>query len=113
MKFAHRISSSRAVFARIYPFTALKLYVIKKGIKNRAPMEKMQEAREEENPKGGIYANSPSAVEQYFSYYGKLANQQNMLADWVRTGHYYDAITRNPYYSLVHDRIEPILPERW
>ena len=35
-------------------------------------------------------------MRQYFSYYAKLANQQNMLQDTVRTPCYRDAILKNP-----------------
>jgi hypothetical protein len=44
---------------------------------------------------GGIYANDAEAVEQYFKLYSKLAHQQNMLADFVRTGHYFNAVMKN------------------
>lgn len=44
---------------------------------------------------GGIYTNTESTVEQYFKYYSKLSNQQNMMQDSVRTGHYYEAIMKN------------------
>ena len=56
---------------------------------------------------GGIHTNNPSAIDQYFKYYSKLANQQNMLQDIVRTGHYYDAITKNAYpYGLYRICVE-------
>lgn len=35
-------------------------------------------------------------MQQYFSYYAKLANQQNMLQDDIRTGIYRRAILENP-----------------
>merc|ERR1719399_2815787 len=35
------------------------------------------------------------SVANYFQYYGKLANQQNMLQDHTRTGAYYNAILTN------------------
>jgi histone-arginine methyltransferase CARM1 len=34
-------------------------------------------------------------VKQYFSYYAKLVNQQNMLNDLVRTSKYKDGILNN------------------
>jgi len=37
-----------------------------------------------------------SSVQTYFQYYGKLANQQNMLQDSVRTSLYRRAIVENP-----------------
>ena len=52
---------------------------------------------EEKIEKGGIHTSMKGTVEQYFKYYSKLSNQQNMLQDQVRTGHYHDAITKNPY----------------
>ncbi len=45
---------------------------------------------------GGIHTNDKTTVKQYFSYYAKLANQQNMLEDSVRTPKYRDAIVGNP-----------------
>ena len=35
-------------------------------------------------------------MKQYFNYYAKLANQQNMMEDAVRTPKYRDAIIGNP-----------------
>jgi len=35
-------------------------------------------------------------VKQYFNYYSKLVNQQNMMQDEVRTKLYRDAILLNP-----------------
>ncbi|EPZ31466.1 S-adenosyl-L-methionine-dependent methyltransferase [Rozella allomycis CSF55] len=32
----------------------------------------------------------------YFSYYGMITHQQNMLQDYIRTGSYHTAITTNP-----------------
>ena len=52
---------------------------------------------EEKSDKGGIHTSTKGTVEQYFKYYSKLSNQQNMMQDHVRTGHYHDAITKNPY----------------
>jgi len=57
---------------------------------------------EKEEQKGGIHTSTKGTVEQYFKYYSKLANQQNMLQDNVRTGHYHDAITKNPYISVLN-----------
>lgn len=45
---------------------------------------------------GGIHTNDDTTVKQYFSYYAKLANQQNMLEDSVRTPKYREAIVENP-----------------
>ena len=45
--------------------------------------------------KGGIHTNTKSTVEQYFKYYSKLSNQQNMMQDTIRTSHYHDAIDNN------------------
>ena len=45
---------------------------------------------------GGVHTNEEKTVEQYFGYYAKLANQQNMLQDQVRTNLYYSAIRNNP-----------------
>ena len=45
---------------------------------------------------GGIHTNDGTTVTQYFSYYAKLANQQNMMEDTVRTPCYRDAIVKNP-----------------
>jgi len=52
----------------------------------------------EPKPEGGIYDNEPSTVKQYFKYYSTLSNQSHMLNDLIRTGHYYEAITGNPYF---------------
>jgi hypothetical protein len=46
---------------------------------------------------GGIHTNTKDSIKQYFKYYSKLANQQNMMSDYIRTGHYYDAIIKNKY----------------
>eukprot|EP00397_Hematodinium_sp_SG-2012_P021083 GEMP01021757.1.p1 GENE.GEMP01021757.1~~GEMP01021757.1.p1 ORF type:complete len:386 (+),score=81.27 GEMP01021757.1:42-1199(+) len=40
--------------------------------------------------------DKPSCVGEYFSYYGKLVNQQNMMQDSVRTTTYRKAILDNP-----------------
>ena len=45
---------------------------------------------------GGIHTNDTTTVKQYFNYYAKLANQQNMMEDTVRTPKYRDAILQNP-----------------
>ena len=45
---------------------------------------------------GGIHTNDNTTVKQYFNYYAKLANQQNMLEDAVRTPKYREAIVGNP-----------------
>ena len=45
---------------------------------------------------GGIHTNDDTTVRQYFNYYAKLANQQNMLQDEVRTPKYREAIIKNP-----------------
>ena len=45
---------------------------------------------------GGIHTNDKTTVKQYFNYYAKLANQQNMLEDSVRTPKYREAIVGNP-----------------
>ena len=44
----------------------------------------------------GIHASDKTTVKQYFSYYAKLANQQNMMEDTVRTPKYREAILENP-----------------
>jgi hypothetical protein len=38
-----------------------------------------------ESQEGGIHTNNQTTVKQYFHYYSKLVNQQNMLQDQVRT----------------------------
>ena len=50
---------------------------------------------EKRTKEGGIYTNSPGTVEQYFKYYSKLSNQQNMMQDYIRTGVYHNAIAKN------------------
>ena len=60
--------------------------------------EKKEGTRRQEGEEiGGINASESNSVAQYLKYYSKLANQQNMLQDAVRTGHYYQAITNNKY----------------
>eukprot|EP00826_Nyctotherus_ovalis_P038932 TRINITY_DN3694_c0_g1_i10.p1 TRINITY_DN3694_c0_g1~~TRINITY_DN3694_c0_g1_i10.p1 ORF type:complete len:336 (-),score=95.08 TRINITY_DN3694_c0_g1_i10:136-1143(-) len=44
---------------------------------------------------GGIHTNTKGTVEQYFKYYSKLSNQQNMMQDSIRTSYYHDAILKN------------------
>ena len=56
---------------------------------------------EETKEKGGIHTSNKGTVEQYFKYYSKLSNQQNMMQDSIRTGHYHDAITKNPYSFII------------
>ena len=55
--------------------------------------------KEKEAEKGvsgsGIHTNEATTVEQYFAYYSKLYNQQNMLQDDIRTGIYRKAILEN------------------
>ena len=43
----------------------------------------------------GIHGNDQQYVKGYFSYYAKLASQQNMMSDEIRTKAYYDAIMQN------------------
>ena len=57
-----------------------------------ATHQKAQSAIED----GGIHTNDKTTVKQYFNYYAKLANQQNMLEDSVRTPKYREAIVGNP-----------------
>ena len=45
---------------------------------------------------GGIHTNDGTTVKQYFDYYAKLVNQQNMMEDSIRTPVYRDAIVSNP-----------------
>jgi histone-arginine methyltransferase CARM1 len=44
----------------------------------------------------GVKTNDETCVQQYFKFYSKLANQQNMLEDKVRTKLYRDHIMGNP-----------------
>jgi histone-arginine methyltransferase CARM1 len=44
---------------------------------------------------GGVNTNDETCVKQYFSYYAKLVNQQNMLQDKIRTGTYREGIFKN------------------
>jgi len=44
---------------------------------------------------GGIHTNEEGSVEQYFKFYSKLQNQQNMMMDTVRTPCYQKAILGN------------------
>ena len=55
------------------------------------PDELMQFSKQD----GGIHDNDQTCVKQYFSYYAKLVNQQNMLQDKVRTGTYREGILNN------------------
>jgi type I protein arginine methyltransferase len=43
-----------------------------------------------------VNVNDTTCVKQYFKYYSRLANQQNMLQDTVRTELYRKAIEDNP-----------------
>ncbi len=47
------------------------------------------------NTQTGIYSNETGSVDNYFQFYSKLANQQNMLQDYTRTSAYYNAINSN------------------
>jgi hypothetical protein len=55
---------------------------------------------EKKKDEGGIYTSTTGTVEQYFKYYAKLSNQQNMMQDYVRTGVYQSAVSKNPYLRL-------------
>eukprot|EP01071_Lankesteria_metandrocarpae_P015112 Lankesteria_metandrocarpae@DN9335_c0_g1_i1.p1 len=46
-------------------------------------------------PRGHLDSMEALTVSQYFQYYGKMANQMNMLQDSVRTSAYRDAILKN------------------
>lgn len=69
-----------------------------------AEEQQVMNGEEEENgkkkgqsPEGGVESEASIGKDvTYFGYYGQLANQQNMLADSIRTGSYQWAITRNP-----------------
>ena len=50
---------------------------------------------EEINKQGGINTNDATSIQQYFKFYSKLQNQQNMLMDEVRTSQYRNAILNN------------------
>jgi len=39
----------------------------------------------ENAPNTGVLSNEEVCVQQYFKFYSKLQNQQNMLQDYVRT----------------------------
>ena len=53
------------------------------------------EESSEESFVEGVHGNEDICVSQYFDYYAKIMNQQNMLMDNVRTGCYHDAIFLN------------------
>jgi len=55
-------------------------------------MEKEEEAK---TRTGGIHTNDAGSVQQYFKFYSKLQNQQNMLMDEIRTSLYRRAIIEN------------------
>jgi hypothetical protein len=40
-------------------------------------------------------SNAESNSDNYFQFYSKLLNQQNMLQDYVRTSTYFNAIQAN------------------
>eukprot|EP00347_Sterkiella_histriomuscorum_P014659 403360038 len=60
-------------------------------------LQDIQEAGLQQNPSmvGGINTNEESSVHQYFKFYSKLQNQQNMLMDEIRTTQYRNAILNN------------------
>ena len=58
--------------------------------------QRRQSQKAENQHDGGVYQNDEVTVKQYFGYYAKLANQQNMLQDSVRTELYRNAIIQNP-----------------
>ena len=64
---------------------------------------KARKNKEKKKPKVvmGVYGNEKGTVEQYFKYYSKIMNQQNMMMDDVRTSCYYDAIFRNKYSHYI------------
>ena len=56
---------------------------------------KVEEEKVEIRDEAGIHTNDQTTVQQYFAYYAKLYNQQNMLEDDIRTGIYRKAILDN------------------
>ena len=67
----------------------------KDDISNNSEEEVHVSGAAENTHQGGIHTNDAQSTKQYFRFYSTLCNQQNMLADHVRTGLYYDAITKN------------------
>lgn len=59
------------------------------------PLTQLSVHEEEAKSAGGIHTNNEGSVLQYFRFYSKLQNQQNMLMDEVRTTHYKNAILNN------------------
>jgi predicted RNA methylase len=49
----------------------------------------------ENNIKTGIHANETTSINNYFHFYSKLLNQQNMLQDLNRTNAYFTAVRSN------------------
>jgi predicted RNA methylase len=45
--------------------------------------------------KTGIHANETTSITNYFQFYSKLLNQQNMLQDITRTNAYFSAVRNN------------------
>lgn len=43
----------------------------------------------------GVHGNDDNVVSQYFDYYSKIMNQQNMMMDNIRTGCYHNAVFMN------------------
>lgn len=59
-------------------------------------IENSSNKKENFGHKSGINSSETVSVVNYFDFYSKLSNQQNMLQDYVRTQIYYNAITKNP-----------------
>ena len=55
----------------------------------------MKSLENQDIDKTGIYSNDSGTVKNYFQFYSKLMNQQNMLQDYVRTTAYYNSIQNN------------------
>jgi histone-arginine methyltransferase CARM1 len=58
-------------------------------------LENNSNKKENSTCKSGINSSETVSVVNYFDFYSKLSNQQNMLQDYVRTQIYYNAITKN------------------
>lgn len=91
---ADAVSSSSAEPSKANPIVGLSALM---GSLKKRKNEEMAASSKSEADGGvkivetGIHASHP-----FFSYYGLLVHQQNMLQDLVRTGCYRDAIVSNP-----------------
>ena len=84
-KIAEEANKSKDGATEVDHVQALK--VIQESLKDsKNESDKLDaESKDKLLKEGGVHTNNQTTVKQYFNYYAKLVNQQNMMQDNIRT----------------------------